>query len=353
MADRKKNFINNNLTVCEEDCEFTSYDNVLGKAQCSCNVKTSANTKIGDVKIDKDKLFKSFIDFKNIGNIKVLKCYKAIFKLDALKHNYANIIFIIIILFFFFVLIYFYCKDFPYLKKIMNVIEYFKLNPKVEKDFLNKEKNNRKIKQKKKAKIKSNNINNDENKSNPIKRIKKPKSILNNFEINNISSGQKVLTKKIKINKNNDYMIKVNKKNKNKKYVNNNNNLITFPQTSKSKDKKNKFPNNLNEKQMYKMCLNINTFTDSEKNDFDYEKALLFDRRTFCLYYVSLIRTKHLIFFSFRHAFDYNSQIIKIFLFFFEFASSFFVNALFFNDETMHKIYEERVLLISYIIYLK
>ena len=34
--------------------------------------------------------------------------------------------------------------------------------------------------------------------------------------------------------------------------------------------------------------------------------------------------------------------MIKIFLFFFEFALSFLVNALFFNDDTMHKIYEEK-----------
>ena len=35
---------------------------------------------------------------------------------------------------------------------------------------------------------------------------------------------------------------------------------------------------------------------------------------------------------------DYNSQIIKIFLFFFIFYVHFTVNALFFNDDTMHKI---------------
>ena len=38
---------------------------------------------------------------------------------------------------------------------------------------------------------------------------------------------------------------------------------------------------------------------------------------------------------------DYNSRIIKIFLFFFLFIVYFFVNALFFNDSTMHKIYKD------------
>ena len=38
---------------------------------------------------------------------------------------------------------------------------------------------------------------------------------------------------------------------------------------------------------------------------------------------------------------DYNSPIIKSFLFFFLFSVHFTVNALFFNDNTMHKIYED------------
>ena len=357
LADRKKNFINNNLAVCEEDCDFISYDNVLGKAQCSCKVKTTSNTKVGDIKIDKDKLLKGFTDFKNIGNIKVLKCYKAIFKLDAFKYNYANIIFLVIILFFIFVLIYFCHKDYPYLKKIINVIEYFKLNPKDEKEFLNKQKNEERNR-KKKGKIKNTNNNNknkktskrknniiedDKNKSNPIKKVKKKQTILNHFAINNINSGQKIKTKKIKDNKNNDDILRINKINKKNKNDINNNDLITIPyQTRKSKNKEYKFPDKLNEKQMKDMFLKINRFTDSELNDFDYQTAINFDNRTYCLYYISLIRTKHLAFFSFRPSFDYNSRIIKIFLFCFNFAVSFFVNALFFNDETMHKIYEEK-----------
>ena len=39
---------------------------------------------------------------------------------------------------------------------------------------------------------------------------------------------------------------------------------------------------------------------------------------------------------------DYNSRIIKIFLFFFFLAFNFTINALFFNDDTMHKIYMDK-----------
>ena len=46
--------------------------------------------------------------------------------------------------------------------------------------------------------------------------------------------------------------------------------------------------------------------------------------------------------FSFCAYNDYNSQIIKIFLFFFSFSSDLTINALFFNDDTMHKIYQDK-----------
>ena len=39
---------------------------------------------------------------------------------------------------------------------------------------------------------------------------------------------------------------------------------------------------------------------------------------------------------------DYNSKIIKIFLFFFSLCLDFTINALFFTDDTMHKIYEDK-----------
>ena len=59
-------------------------------------------------------------------------------------------------------------------------------------------------------------------------------------------------------------------------------------------------------------------------------------------YYFSLIKTKNLFLFSFFPNKDYNSRIIKIFFFFFYFGVNFTLNALFYNDSTMHKIYEEK-----------
>ena len=51
---------------------------------------------------------------------------------------------------------------------------------------------------------------------------------------------------------------------------------------------------------------------------------------------------KHLLIFTFYNFTDYNSITIKICLFLFTFSLSLAVNALFFTDSTMHKIYEDK-----------
>ena len=76
-------------------------------------------------------------------------------------------------------------------------------------------------------------------------------------------------------------------------------------------------------------------------NEFTYEQALKYDKRNYIQYYFSLLKTKYILIFSFYTSNDYNSKIIKIDLFFVGFINNFFVNALFFNDDTMHKILED------------
>ena len=78
---------------------------------------------------------------------------------------------------------------------------------------------------------------------------------------------------------------------------------------------------------------------DSELNDLPYFKAREIDKRSYCEYYISLLKTGHIIIFTLFLDNDYNSRIIKIFLFFFVSIIDFTVNTLFFNDSTMHKIY--------------
>ena len=72
-----------------------------------------------------------------------------------------------------------------------------------------------------------------------------------------------------------------------------------------------------------------------------YEEALLFDKRTYFQYYWSLLKKKQLILFTFYPNNDYNLFSIKICLFLISFSLYITINGFFFNDDTMHKVYED------------
>ena len=117
-----------------------------------------------------------------------------------------------------------------------------------------------------------------------------------------------------------------------------NNNILKTQSNENSK----KIIRKNNKQQIIKKSKAIMEYDDEEKNSLSYKLALKFDKRSYCEYYISLLKTKHVFIFAFFHSKDYNVRIIKIDLFFLNFSIYFTVNALFFNDNTMHKIYEDK-----------
>ena len=87
---------------------------------------------------------------------------------------------------------------------------------------------------------------------------------------------------------------------------------------------------------------NPEKYTDTELNSMDYEEAIKFDHRTYIQYYFSLIKTQHILIFTFFVCDDYNSQIIKIYLFMLSFSLNYVMSAVFYSDDTMHKIYIDK-----------
>ena len=81
--------------------------------------------------------------------------------------------------------------------------------------------------------------------------------------------------------------------------------------------------------------------TDEELNDLDYEIAIVVDKRTYFQFYWTLLKKGQLIIFTFFVNDDYNLRAIKILLFIVSFALFFSINAFFFTDDTMDKIYED------------
>ena len=190
----------------------------------------------------------------------------------------------------------------------------------------------------------------------------------------NFNENNNALNKKQLKNKNNDVSITYTnklKKNKNgkqhKKFINHIISDIHSP-PNKKKYKKNKNKNNFNANKISvskKTMFNLNTskmksnldFLDNKKeielkqeiialnykelNSLNLEEAIIKDKRNFIQYYTSLLKIKHIILFIFNKQ-DYNSKFIKISIFIFNLATYIMVNALFFNDSTMHKIYTDQ-----------
>ena len=114
------------MTLCEEDCNLIEYNSTLERSKCSCKTKISLPV-IEDIKFDKDKLYKSFIDIKNIANINFMKCYKIVFKIENLKKNYGFYFYSFIFILYIITLFLFSFKFFSSLVNVINKIKIAKI----------------------------------------------------------------------------------------------------------------------------------------------------------------------------------------------------------------------------------
>ena len=308
LKTRRNEYIDKNMSLCEENCDLIEYNFNKEKAKCSCDIKLNIPENY-DIKFNKNDFFKSFTDIKNIINLKVIKCYKIVYKIKNLKNNYGFYIIGFIIILFFITLFIFIIKSFHVLimeiNNIVLAIKKYKVslgNNNIKKTV--------KIKKKKKKKIKNKNYT----------------SINNNF-----------ITKENKTFQKSD--LNSNNKTKIEKF----NNQIT-QNSDYSSQRVNPISNivNINENNNEYNINKILEKRDFEINLLNYEFALQLDHRTYFEYYFSILKNNHPITFSFFPFDDYNSKIIKMYLFFFSFGLDFTVNALFFTDDTMDKIYQDK-----------
>ena len=283
LKDRQKEYINKDKIICQEDCHFSEYDDKTFKAKCSCKVKESSPSTT-DMYNNKEKLIENFKNIKNIVNINFLVCYKKIFNKEGILNNIGCYLILVIILFHIISIFIFSKSSFPLIKKkidkiIYGIYEYKSVNEKDKSDKSNKSKN------------------------------------FDWSEIFIYKNNKKSNNKKIYIS--------------NKKYINDN--IIKI--NSKSKI--------INQYKIKKIKIR-NNYINEEINGLSYNLAMQYDKRTFCQYYISLLKIQHNLIRALFNKDDYNSGIIKIDLFFIGFTIEYTVNGLFYNDDTMHKIYESK-----------
>ena len=122
LSDRQSEYNNNNLSLCEADCELSEYDSETKKINCECQVKESSE-KPSEVILDKKSLLNNFIDISNSTNIKIIKCYKVVFTKNGLIKNSGSYILLTTILITILCLIMLRFRDYKILLDIVTKIK--------------------------------------------------------------------------------------------------------------------------------------------------------------------------------------------------------------------------------------
>ena len=289
IFDRKNEFNEKNMSLCEFNCTYKGYNSKTLKAECACPPKGEI-----DSSETKDKLNKLETEKKST-NFDVTQCFNSINAKEDLGSNSGFFILLFILACFLIIFIIFCIRG---KQNLINKIDEI-IYKKFKKDKNKIEKN------KSKPNILSNNINNR-----------------NNLH-GNILTRKKKGTTKIKKKNNKNNKIKSDK-------------FIKPTLENKAELKLISKVANISQEKLSKKL------NDYELNTLEYGEAFNYDKRTYCDYYLSLIRTKQMIIFSLCSFDDYNSGIIKKYVLFLYFAFHYTSSAVFFTDKTMHQIVEDK-----------
>ena len=385
LTDRRNDIYNKygNKTICQEGCNFASYNGNSEEATCQCQPqtnKTDLNLNIGknfNVKGIGQVFFKTL----NNSNFRVLKCYKVAIDLNTIKENKGRLMMTLILIIFIILFIIFIIKgNRQLLIYIQQVLEIIEMSSSKDNNLLKKETKKEQTTKTKLKKIDKNDKNKNlkktktktekektkgidiikkyiqtkikkiaKQKSNPLKRSK-TKVITNRNKNKEETKLNKVPTKEYKKPKNNIDLV-ILKKHYSKQfkqiplnsqsssrfsinYIRRLTKMNSYNLYSLSNIKSNKNNNLIKDEKKFSL-------NDQELNSLDYKKAMIYDKRTYFQYYWSLLKKKHMIFFAFVPVNDYNLQYLKISLLLLSFSLSFNINGFFFSDKTMHKIYED------------
>ena len=302
LKDRQKEFVEGNKTVCQDECDFSDYNENIKTANCSCTVKESSDS-FADMNINKSKLYDNFEinnkkDFSNLG---ITSCNILASK-ENIESNTGFFLLLIILVIFVVIFIIFCSRGYNSLEN--------KIDGVIQKQFKN-ETNNQNNKIKRTILKQSHNQHNNQMRAN--------NNNLLHFNNQKHYSNKKLNNSKKKFINNN-----VNKKD--------NNNIIK---------NSSKIQNTINKNNKKTTSSQFKPDTDYEYNWLTYKEALIYDKRSSCEYYGCLLKNKQLFLFTFCSFNDYNSGIVKKFMLFLSFAMHYTANALFFTEVTFHQIYED------------
>ena len=303
LNDRQNEYINNNLSLCENNCSYNGYNNAEKKALCKCEKKLEIGL-ITDIIKNEEVLSNDFNSTDDTNsNLATMKCIETLFSINGLLTNIGSYLLFFSFVFFSISLIIFYKCGYQLITNELSDLIKAKKPKKEKKIDIYSKRNSKSLKKHKKKH------------SNPTRRKSKNVCIIKGKkkEQNQITSSKlkiKCIDIELNLKKNKPKKVKSNKKEK----MDQSNNKI----------------------------LKVKKFEEYELNSFHYKKALKYDYRTLSQYFRSLLLFKHIIIFSFSPKKDYNLRIIKLSILVLSMDIHFVVNAFFFNDSAIHQIYEDK-----------
>ena len=281
IYDRKYEYNYKNMSLCEYNCTYLRYNSNTSKVGCQCPPKNDLIDSDNKNNKENKQLLNTVEAEKKNTNFDVTQCINLVTTKDGIITNTAFYIMLVIIVILIIVGIVFCCKSYRDLDLILDTI--------IEKVF--PEKKGKKY------------YRNKKHKKNPPKKSHMKRMIKNNRKKGNNQKGT------------------IKKSNTNNKNA-----------SASSFDTMNGDNSNLR----------VDIYdNDYELNILPFNDALKYDKRKLSEYYFSLICRKQILIYSFFNNGDNTPGIIKKFIFFLAFALHFGVNAIFFTDEIMHKIYED------------
>ena len=337
LNDRKSIFYDNQI-FCQENCQYNGINLDIMHAKCECSLSTT-EIEYESKKFSGIKIVTSFYEVIKYSNFLILKCYQLPFSSIGIKNNYGFIIMVVFLSLLIIFTIIFLFTGMKIIRDQMSNMIYISIH-KLNYDASSEQKNN--------------NINIVKNSEFPAMPIKKKKKIIKiikrkkNVDLQHIDNLDQTKYSKTTLMQNESSQNKVNNpNNSNIKIVdlnlvlNQKNYEDHFYLQKKTTKKKSSVLYNLTKPKQDKIDIteNINKYSEFELDDLEYSIALEYDKRTLLNFYWCLVKREHLIVFTFIYCRDFNLISIKLSLFVFSVCLDMTTNLLFFNDDSMHKIY--------------
>ena len=346
LKDRIKTYYPN-VTLCDYGCKNIGINLTSLTALCECIFKDLLDNSIlksnfFSENIIMNELINQVKELIEILNLEVMKCYKTIFDPNYIVKCIGGFIILSILVFEIICIIIFKIYSIKYIVRFLYIIladyiDFLKSNIQVKRKYLKYQKEikapTKKTEKNSLIKIKKyNNKLRHKNAKNINININMAQLNINKINQNFIKSKSFILKKK-KLSK-----IQVNKYKKKR---------ISFDLIKNDFDKS-EFLMIRNIK--VRNRINFEEYLTTPFEEMDYEDAIIEDKRNFCSYFISRIKSKHIIINTFFISDNIESKSIKILVFLTKLDLYFLINSMLFNEKYISELFHnEKEGLLNYI----